>query len=123
MYGRDELAKYLCDRIATTLKGYGRTVKRVGDHSLVVSVEPFAILYEWRLLVRRNGTIELEPLDAKAARRPVPNIVEHIRDALADEYDFSVGGDGSEPGTGVVTQLRPRALSNAPLALPAASEL
>jgi hypothetical protein len=118
MQDRDELAKYMCDKIEATLKRYGRTVKRVGDHALVVCIKPRESLTEWRIVVRRTGHIEFEPLNGYAEDRPIPNLAEHIADALADEYDFTSGKDGS----GGTVVMAPRALPKAPHALPVSTQ-
>ena len=114
MQDKDALAKYICDRVAATLTRYGRKVKRTGEHALVVTDK--SPLYEWRVVVRRTGKIDFEAMDSFAAKHPIPNLAEHVSDALADEYEFTVSED--KANNRVVMQ--PRALPNAPLALPAA---
>lgn len=114
----DELAKYMCDKIAKTLTGYGRKVKRAGDHALIVSSE---YPWEWRILVRRTGIIEIEPSGTSSFKYPIPNLVEHIRDALVGEYDFTfepAGGSSARSPAKAKVELRPRALPKAPIALP-----
>lgn len=115
MQDRDELAKYMCDKIAATLTRYGRTVKRVGDHALIVKLK---ILAEWRIVVRRTGHIEIEPIDPYSKANPIPNLAEHIADALAGEYGFTSGNDGK----GGVVVMAPLALPKAPHALPASTQ-
>jgi len=110
----DEVVKYICDRIATTLEGYGRTVTRAGQHSLIIGLAPYETRKRWRIVVRRSGNIEYEPLDIAATGSPIPQLQEHIRDALLGEYELRLNGEGS--GDCVVMQ--PLALPQAPYALP-----
>lgn len=114
----DKAAKYICDRIETTLKNYGREVRREALLSLAINVTGKPHL--WRLVVRRTGTIDVEPMGRYSRDFPIPDLDKHIKDALVDEFDFSV----NERDTGgTVRQMLPRALSGAPIALPAASEV
>lgn len=107
----DEIAKYFTDQIERTLKNYGRKVVRLGDHALEVAAKPYEALSKTRVLVRRTGTIEIERLDSEE----VPNLEEHIKDALAGEYTLAKGPRGA----GKVSMLKPRALPGATMALPA----
>ena len=84
------------------------------DHALVVTSDDTSV-FEWRIVVRRTGRIEFEPLGIYAAKYPIPGLVEHVSDGLADEYVFTVSEDKAK--SRVVMQ--PRALPKAPLALPA----
>lgn len=111
---RDQLASYICDSIETTLRRYGRTVKRVADHTLIVSVD---YLCKWRVVVRRTGHIDFEPVGDYAQRHPIPNLVGHIADALAGEYEFTA------TEVGCCVAMEPRALSKAPVPLPTSTRV
>lgn len=112
MHTRDTLAKYICDRIENTLKGYGRMVRREGDHALVVHS---SAAFRWRVVVRRTGIIEFEPCDKYSAKYPVANLAEHVKDALADEYEFIINSEQTKDRI----VMEPRALPKAPYPLPA----
>lgn len=110
----DEIAKHFTNQIERTLKNYGRKVVRLGDHALEVAAKPYEQLSKTRVLVRRTGKIEIERLNSEE----VPNLQEHIQDALAGEYALS-----PTPGSGEkIIMLKPRALPGATLALPKGEE-
>ncbi len=97
---KDWEARHDRNRIAATLRRYGRSVKtkKEAEHTLVVSVEP---LIEWRVVVRRTGRIEAEPTNRSAKDRPIPNLPAHIGDALERQFtvttDCDTGGFVMEP--------------------------
>lgn len=116
MQDRDELAKYICDRIETTPIRCGRSVERVGDHAhRLHRAVPRQHAMAHRDPAHRRHRVRA-PSTSWLRRTPSPNS-RSIVDALADEYEFRARKDDK----GDSHRDAALALPKAPYALPAST--